>query len=281
MTIDAEPLGLLRKADFTVTSDWTAWKREWSRSSGHLALSGLLRGIFDVQASDAEATERLLFLLELADGHVGARNAIEDAYMRSRRGDGRPSGARTEPMEVTAFGVLRERFFASGSDRQITGAHVAAFTDPGVFAALLRFLHDHDRRSLPDERNLYRFPWGPSAHENVMRTFVLGLISCCWEPTVWNAKDEAEDARLNALFRKARPAFIRLLSDFGALDFLLKPRIEVDEASLEALRRIALDRVGVRVYATAAQAALECDAGRYLLLVESALAERSKPRSAA
>lgn len=266
------------RKDIVEVLDWPTWKLVWESTRARPALNGLLHGIFDIEAEGDDRDERLIFLLRLADGHQVERTRWDDERQRQRN----PAWmARTTPLAVRAFKSLCDGFFRIRDEKRFSPEHVDAFSSPRVFPELLRFCHDHDRRPLPHERNLRRSPFGESHHEAVVREFVAGMVKLCWSGDFLAGRDMDQVVAFQANCIAARPLFVDLLHDCGELAILHQAFYEIDDAALEALRRLALEKDGVRVHATTAQAAAAGETGRHLLIIETLREERGRARAKA
>jgi len=256
-----EPHPLIRKP-YPRVWVWKTWRKLWDEALYADQLIGLLHAAFDVDECYGEDwTDRLRFLLRVADGHRAA-SGLSDAV---------------RPIADAAFKVLCNRYFrhrCGGHDRESTS--VLGGQSPELFGTLLWFFHDVDRRL--HGRNLPNDDRGH--HDGIARRFVLELIKETWQldhspryegATVSDATEEA--------FIAARPKYVELLHELGELQFLHSERRRpIDQPTIDALRKIAFhDYSGKQIHGTAEEA-VGTYAGQHLLIVEAKLRNGERQR---
>lgn len=260
--------------------DWTTWKRLWNEAEYVQQLEQLLHIAFDVEPRGNEWEERLCFLLRVADGHKAFISQWRVAIERVARDGTLHHDHCSRVLEATqsvpqkAFKVLCEHYFkfrCDGNDRYSLSPLDGL--SPKQLETLLWFFCDHDRRqngrNLPEEKD------GHLAV--VVRAYVLELIKKSWAPTQSSRSDGTRvDEDMEAACIAARPKYVVLLYEIDNIGLLYTDKLNhIDEATLEAFRRLALFENGVQKYANTEQATANC-AGRNLLVLEARLREKKR-----
>lgn len=220
--------------------------------------------------------ERIVFLLELADGH---RSYPEfDPECECKRMDSNWRGE----ISRKAFKMLCQHFF--GTEQRYGHTHTlwyAHIFNPKVYAATIRFFNgDRERsdwkRNLPDSDAKH--------HSAIARTFLFELIRSSWavEAAPYFYKETESFTNRSALAAMALPmrgVYVQLLDDLDKIDWLLVPDVlpSIDKATMVGLKRFALHSSfrfpETRAPRSIAEAALTREAARVYMLLRNNLTQ--------
>ncbi len=261
-------------------SDWSHWLRRWEETSDAEILLGLLHTGFSVRTSyPDEVVARICFYLEIADGH--RCESVFRPEDKSGWWDRELSGRRLL-LAVKAWKMLCGNFFKESSEQGERGATWKTLTlYPVLFEKLIWFF-DPRRHEYPGN-----IPRRNEKHEGeIVHQFLEEWIALCWG---WQCGEWRHDEKCQAIkqiFLSVRLKFIDILEDIGRLNFLLtvptQARVEVNQASMRHLRRLALGQGYHKQYATIEEAIFDGrQAARVYLLLSTMQAEDERRRKVA
>lgn len=252
--------------------NWCEWLELWEEAKTFQEMLGLLHVGFDVSLVQAvyneekfDQIDRIRFYLAVADGYADSCRfrSEEDRGSISTIGyDANGFGIKKSPSEVCqlvarkAFDVLCQNFFkmelrGGGKGGDLFGAgweNIVA--SERLFPLITSFFRLEGYRS-GLVRNLPR--WSLKRHEEIVLGFLLNLARFLWG----REKQEADrcyyygdgpiaeerrpcSAEIQARINEAKPWMIEVLNFLGNLEILEEWMLELDEACLDTVQKIAM-----------------------------------------
>lgn len=241
----------LLKKTLSYIRDWEEWLECWKNETRLGALHSLLYNALDAGSeSGNEDHRRILFLLEVADGHDRSRDLqTEDeghehcARILTEVGWAHSgSGGLRALVAQKAMQVLCLRFFRPlekypGSR---TTKHVwieMMLRHPELFDKLIWFLRREEKGS-----GFYNEPCDPGNIKSIFRDFARDFCHFVWlHPGLYDYRGFEHEAARERL-EKTRPQIVGILATLGALDNLLNWKDSDDPVILGELEKLVFSR---------------------------------------
>lgn len=238
----------LMAREISAIRTWEEWKEKWNTATSAEMLHSLLHFGFSIECKQCEQfeeeNERIIFYLEIADGHGDERNFgdedINTRHLKTDRLSNLPTRQLKQSLSEKAFSILCNKFFKNrGHDDCPTWAFIAV--RPAVFEKLLWFFRWDDEKNKIIHNLYYPFSTPENEHnEEVAREFALGLCKFSYTFRYFGEYAGENDKKIQKMFLEVKPAIIRILLGLKKENILLRKDFYAGKTEITELKKICL-----------------------------------------